>query len=193
MLSSVRASHEVMPDLRDRVWAERIRAGDVAAFEEVFRQLAAPLQVFAAGFVGSAAVAEELVQEIFLALWCQRESLEIRASILTYLYVAARNRAITHLKHEHVVAAWEAASPAVAEERAATVEDDLVEAELSLRVQEAIDRLPERTRQVFTLSRHQNMTYDQIAQALGVSVKTVETQMGRALRILRMHLRPLFE
>jgi RNA polymerase sigma-70 factor (ECF subfamily) len=193
VLDAVRAVGVPTPDLKDRVWAARIRAGDVAAFEAVFRQLAAPLQVFVKGYVGSADVAEEVVQDIFFGLWRQRESLDLRASILTYLYISARNRAISHLKRERVASGWRASTPPPDLDAAPTIDDDLVEAELSVSVQRAIDHLPERTRQVFTLSRHQHLSYGAIAAAMGISIKTVETQMGRALRILREHLGPLCE
>lgn len=180
---------DAVPDLGDRQWVDRIRDGDVQAFETVFRTLAPALCVFVRRLVYSPDVAEDLVQDLFLTLWRQRRTLTVHASLTTYLYTAARNRALNHIKHERVVARWRNAPRPPAEHEQPTLEDALHEAELTLLVQAAIARLPERTRLVFTMSRQQGMTYGQIAKALGVSVKTVETQMGRALRSMRTSLR----
>lgn len=88
----VRTDGDVPPDLNDRQWVERIRAGDIGAFETVFRTLAPPLCVFTRRFVGSAGAAEDIVQDLFLALWRQHETLDVHGSLVNYLYTAARNR-----------------------------------------------------------------------------------------------------
>lgn len=174
-------------DSRDRL-LERVRAGDVAAFEALYRALAPSLCIFARRFVQSEAVAEDIVHDLFLALWQQRASLDVRSSLSTYLHAAARNRALNHLKHERIVARWEDAPHPGSDELQPTVEEGLAESELSMAVQAAVARLPERPRLVFTMSRHQLMTHQQIATSLGVSIKTVETHMGRALRLMRESL-----
>ena len=166
-----------------------MRAGDAGAFEALYRALAPALCVFTRRFVQSTAVAEDVVHDLFLMLWQQRETLEVRGSVSTYLHTAARNRALNHLKHERIVARWESESHPEADDRQPTVEEGLVEAELSVAVQDAVARLPDRPRLVFTMSRHQRMTHQQIADALGVTIKTVETHMGRALRLMRASLR----
>jgi RNA polymerase sigma-70 factor (ECF subfamily) len=178
-------------DLDDRVWIDRIRAGDVDAFEAVFRRLAPALRLFTARYVGSREVAEDVVQDLFLTLWRNRETIELHTSLQRYLFTAARNRALNHLDHERVVRRTrDAVRPPV--EHAPTVEDGLLEAELARGIEEAIAGLPARARLVFTMSREQKMTYDEIARTLGLSVKTVETHMGRALRAIRLHLREFF-
>ena len=171
-------------------WLERIRAGDAAAFEALFRALAPGLCALATRYIGSRAVAEEIVQDLFFDLWTRRAQLEIGQSLTSYLYVAARHRALNHLRRERQAARFRGLSLLVADERdcASPGEAELLDA---LELQEAIERLPTRCRLVFTLSRNQDMSYGEIASALGLSVKTVETQMGRALRSLRERLRHL--
>lgn len=183
-----RAAENLVPDIDSRVWVARIRAGDIDAFETVFRHLAPSLRVFVTRYVDSREVAEDLIQDLFLSIWRQREALELRATLTTYLYTAARNRALNYLKHERVVTRWQRDVPVSAESRPG-IDEDVLEIELALAIQEAIGRLPTRARLMFLMSRQQRMTYVQIAQELGLSVKTVETQMGRALRALRLHLR----
>jgi RNA polymerase sigma-70 factor (ECF subfamily) len=154
------------------------------AHEGVFRDLAPALSVFVTRYVDSAAIAEELVQDLFLAMWVQRATMRIDGSIRTYLFTAARNRALNYLKHERIgerfrVAQLEGIDTS---DPGAPGEADCLTA---LEVQAAMDRLPPRCRLIFTMSRWRGMTYSQIAAALGISVKTVEVHMGRALKTMR--------
>ena len=106
-----------------------------------------------------------------------------------YLYRAVHNRALNVRRHEKVVRAREAqmAEPSFAP----SSDQALLSAETARLVRAAVDKLPERCRLIFTLSREQRLTYAEIAQVAGVSIKTVETQMGRALRSLRASLADL--
>lgn len=171
-------------------WVERIRAGDERAFEALFRALAPGLCVVVTRYVESRQVAEELVQELFFDIWTRRAQLVIEQSITSYLYTAARNRALNHAKRERRVVPWRAAAEAHAAKHdpASPSESELLDA---LEVQDAIEQLPPRCRLIFTLNRQQEMTYGEIAASLGLSIKTVETQMGRALKALRERLKHL--
>lgn len=174
-------------------WIAQIRAGDEAALEAVFRAFAPGLCALAARYVRSRAVAEELVQELFLDLWTRRGQLTIEQTLDAYLCTAVRNRALNHLRREHRLTVWR--EGVVAAERegepgdaSAPTESSLLDA---LELQDAIAHLPARCRLIFTLNRQQEMTYAEIATSLGLSIKTVETQMGRALKALRARLRPV--
>jgi RNA polymerase sigma-70 factor (ECF subfamily) len=171
-----------------------VRDGDEQAFETLFRAYAPGLVVFVARHVRSAAVAEELVQDVFLAVWRARATLAVTEGVGAYLYAAARNRALSHLARERTAvrrlgtAAHRppdagAAPPDLADPRAPR-EDDLL---ALLELQEAVEALPPRCRLVFTMQRQHGMSYGEVAQALGLSVKTVEAQMARALKGLREH------
>jgi RNA polymerase sigma-70 factor (ECF subfamily) len=167
-------------------WIDRIRRGDEAAFERLFRAFAPGLCAFGARYVGSREVAEELVQDLFLTLWRKREELAIEGAVSTYLFTATRNRALNHLHRERRTVAWDPAVIGRIDDASITGEDSLLEL---LDLQDAIERLPARCRLIFTLSRQQDMSYGEIARSLGLSVKTVEVQMGRALKALRAWVR----
>ena len=169
-------------------WVERIRAGDEPAFEALFRALAPGLCALVTRYVGTRAVAEEIVQDLFLELWTRRAELSIDQSIAAYLFTAARNRALNHRKRERRIIDLAPSERPGDVDPTARGEAELLDA---LELQDAIAQLPARCRLIFTLNRHQDLSYTEIASSLGLSVKTVETQMGRALRALRDRLRHL--
>ena len=164
-------------------------AAERAEFERIFRSNYPALVGFGARFTGSVAASEEVVQEVFLALWRQRETMPPAEKVRPYLYRAVHNRALNVMRHERVVRAREGqmAEPSFAP----SSDEALLSAETARLVRAAVDKLPERCRLIFTLSREQKLTYAEIAQVAGVSIKTVETQMGRALRSLRASLADL--
>ena len=167
----------------------RIIRGDREAFELLFREHYASLVRFAEGLVRSREVAEDTVQEVLFNLWRQRETLRVEESVRAYLFRSVRNRALNHLRNERV--RHEAVPHLVNEAPAAAAGDSrVVEGELEQAIRNAVAELPPRCREVFELSRAQGLRYSEIAATLGISVKTVETQMGRALKTLRDRLAP---
>ena len=180
-----------LPDLEPRSsdLAQRIRRGDERALEIIFREHFAGLTQFVERFVRSPDVAEELVQDIFFRIWTKREQLSEIESFKTYLYRAARNQALNFLRRAKLERRWQE-EQGVHEEPSASysADDGATGQELTVAVQEAIERLPPRCREVFLLSRDGGLTYAEIARTLGISIKTVETQMGRGLKALRSAL-----
>lgn len=173
----------------DRELLERLRGseGAEAAFDTIFRTWYAPLVRAAEAMLRDRAAAEEVVQEMMLALWRRRETLEVDESLRAYLYRATRNRALNHLRRQRVEQRGE---PYVADRGAAAPIADaaLGERELAEAIRDAVGSLPPRCREVFELSRAHGLTYAEIATTLEISVKTVEVQMGKALRVLRERL-----
>ncbi len=157
-------------------------------FALLFRERYAELCHFVLQFVRSRPVAEELVQDLFLRIWERRQSWEEELPSRSYLYQAARNRALDHLKHEGIAERASAYQPDKDEALTPDVDQQLDAEDLRTALHTAIEQLPDRTRQVFILCKGHGLTYPQVAEALGISVKTVEAQMGRAFRILRQRL-----
>jgi RNA polymerase sigma-70 factor (ECF subfamily) len=124
-----------------------------------------------------------------LELWRRRGSLAQESSVQAYLFRSTRNRALNHVRHERVERKSE---PELMRqtEMSASAPSQLVEEEIEVALRTAILELPERCREVFELSRTHGLKYAEIATTLGISVKTVEAQMGKALRSLRVKLAP---
>jgi RNA polymerase sigma-70 factor (family 1) len=164
---------------------QAIRQGKITVFEQVFREYYAPLTRFAGGMIKREAEAEEIVQELFFTLWEKRESLSINTSIRSYLYQSTRNRCLNALKHQQVRNRHQ---QEVKYTQASLVQLPEEPSELGDRIQAAIQSLPDRCREVFELSRFEGLKYREIADLLNISPKTVEVQMGKALRELRKQL-----
>jgi RNA polymerase sigma-70 factor (family 1) len=171
----------------DRVWA-----GDESAFEALFREHYHGLAAFAARIVGSDAVAEELVQDVLLRMWEQRERLVITESVAAYLYSAVRNQALYHLRHERVDRRWQedrsADRRAAGGTRLPPTDDRARAAELAAAIERAIGLLPPRCREAYLLRRQHHLSYAEIARVMAIAPKTVEIHIGAALRSLRVSL-----
>jgi RNA polymerase sigma-70 factor (ECF subfamily) len=167
--------------------ARRIRDGDRSAFESLFRALHAPLCEVVDGYVRSQAVAEEIVQELFFVLWGGRDQFPEARSMRAYMFAAARNRAVHHLRHQAVVRRW--LDDPHLEALASRAPDRLLESqETGAAVREAIDRLPPRTRVAFVLWWEYEMSHSEIATAMGISIKGVEKLLATAKAKLRATL-----
>lgn len=176
--------------LTDAELARRIRLGDEQALEVIFRTYYPGLVGFVRRYVKTTEIAEELVQDLFLKLWSRRGSLGEIDSVKTYLFRAARNTALNHLRRRKLEHEWlEKEGTTITEERSLEGDEVVTESEVTAAVRAAVDRLPPRCREVFMLSRDGGLTYGEIAKSLGISIKTVETQMGRALKALRESLK----
>jgi RNA polymerase sigma-19 factor, ECF subfamily len=161
-----------------------LAAGDVHAFESVFREYHAPLCAFADRIVAAPDVAEEIVQDVFASLWRMRSSLRIRTSLRAYLYTAVRNRSLNHTQRSSTEAPLDAA--VTTRLSAGPGPDALTQAaETAELVASAIASLPPRCREVITLRWVHGLSHSEIAETMGISIKAVENQVTRGLRTLR--------
>ena len=155
---------------------------DPVQFEMTYKQFFSMLTGFAFQYVEDTDIAEDIVQEVFSNVWNQSDQIEIRTNIKSYLFGAVRNACLNHLRHQKVerLHAEETARHRTLD-RVAFMEMD----ELQAKVNEALSKLPEKRRQIFELSRFEGKKYHEIAEELKISIKTVETQMSRALKVMR--------
>lgn len=172
---------------------ELIKAGNKVAFDQLFLEYYSYLCNYAFQFLHEKDGAEEVVQDMFFHLWEKRESLEIKSSVKSYLFQSVKNRCLTLLKHVSVREAYKTHN----QENITYQEQQIteLEGELATMIEVAVNELPEERQKVFRLNRYEGLKYKEIAQHLGISVKTVEGQMSKALKFLREELQeylPLF-
>lgn len=176
-------------ELTEQATLTSLRIGDITAFEMLFRTYYQPLCNYAYTFIQDRDEAEEIVQSTFLSVWEKRQTLEIRSAVKPYLYAMVRNACLNVIKHEKIKQQHVAGELALAERSAESVSRTVMASELETRIYEAMEKLPEQCRLIFKLSRFEELKYTEIAEQLSLSVKTVENQMGKALKIMREQLK----
>jgi RNA polymerase sigma-70 factor (ECF subfamily) len=176
-------------DLLEQQVLQTLKEGNESAFEMVFRTYYRPLCQYAYSFLNDRDEAEEVVQAAFINVWDKREQVEIQTSLKAYLYKIVRNSCLNVIKHEKVKQQHVAHEMVHGESMHEGVSQSVISGELEERIAVAMKALPEQCRLVFQLSRFEELKYAEIAGQLGISVKTVENQIGKALKIMREQLK----
>lgn len=165
-----------------------IRQGDEGIFEETFRKYYQSLCNYANSVLKEMDEAEEIVQNLFLSIWEKRADLEITISLKSYLYRAVHNHCLNRIKHLKIREEYQQYATNFYDVSYESVGQTVAKNELELKIEEAIRKLPEQCRLIFKMSRFEELKYHEIANQLGLSPKTVENQIGKALKILRLEL-----
>lgn len=165
-----------------------IKKGDKKAFESLFRSLYSGLCTFATKYVADVDEVEDIVQDVFFTIWMKRNKIHIKQNIDSYLYASVRNKCLMYIQHQKIINKYNNYSIYITNNRN-EVRDDLIEyRELSGIVDKTLDSFPDRMREIFILSRYEGLKYNEIARQLSLSVKTVEANITRALKIFRKKL-----
>jgi len=157
---------------------------DQRAFEELFREYFPPLMAFARKILVDEDDAREVVQKVFINLWEKRKEIDISTSLKSYLFTSVHNRSLNMIRDRKKFSSDEV--PDLGGEW--DVSSQIESMELEEKIRETIASLPEKCREIFELNRFDGLKYGEIAEKLGISVKTVENQMSKALKILREKL-----
>ena len=166
-----------------------IKKGDTKAFESIFKTYYEDLVKYSYQFIQLQAVSEEIVQDVFVSYWERRETVEIKSSLKSYLYRAVKNRTINYIKLQLP----KDQKTSDIDELPIMVIDDSDSSDLSSMhklISSEINKLPVKCRTIFLLSRTEGLSHKEIAEELNLSVKTIENQIGIALKRLRETLRP---
>jgi RNA polymerase sigma-70 factor (family 1) len=158
-------------------------------FHDVFYKQYEPLCRYALSFVKEPHSCEDIVQETFLKVWEKKQNLIGSEELTWYLYTAVRNNCLSFLEKRQKTILGDVPTPETAEMPADFNEPVTSGADFDTLLSRALTNLPPKCREVFVLSRVNGLTYKQIGEALGISIKTVENQMGKALKILRSYIR----
>jgi RNA polymerase sigma-70 factor (ECF subfamily) len=162
---------------------QKLRMGLPEAYEELYGEYFVSLSVYAFKMVSDPEVAKEIVQEYFIYLWDHKQDLNIKTSLKSYLFQSVHNRCINYLKF---LAAEERRREKYSQNLSSdTYHDQLESIEFEKEIYDYIDSLPEQCCRIFKLCRFEQKTYSETAKVLGLSVKTVEVQMGSAFRLVR--------
>jgi len=176
----------------DGLLVDRVRRGDASALELVFRRYGRLLLDVVHGYLAAPDEAEEVVQDLFLWIWEHRQSWTTPAELRPYLLTAVRNRALNRIRHRQVERKLADRlqqphlQPPQGRARAGDALEMVTGDELSGVIAAAVAGLPPRCREVFLLLRHDELSYREVAEALGISPKTVEIHMTRALNAIRV-------
>ena len=167
---------------------EKIKKGDEKAFETLFHKYYGHLCLYATKIIKDDPAAEEIVQDFFVKIWEKREHLNIETSTKNYLFRSVKNLCINYIQHNKTKIRY--AQKVISEtENNYADNDSYPEIELSQIIEESINSLPEKRKEIFRLSRQEGLKYHEIADKLNISIKTVETQITLALKTLRDKLK----
>jgi RNA polymerase sigma-70 factor (ECF subfamily) len=161
---------------------------DERIFEQVFKTHFKNLHAYACTILKDEMLSEELVQNIFFKLWERPGKMNITGSIAAYLYRAVHNESLNHLKHMKVRSKYQVHAVHQMKNETDSASKNIIFKELETKFHHALQELPEQCRTIFQLSRFEELKYREIADRLEISPKTVENQMGKALKLLRMKL-----
>ena len=165
-------------------FASLLQSGDESAFQAIFHEFYVPVCKAVQRFIRDKGIVEDLAQDIFVRLWERREQISITSSLGAYLHRMAVNEALTYIRRQKKFQTNDIADTDIKAEQHSS-DEVMVGNELKDNISAAISQLPPRCQMIFKTSRYEQMTYKQIGEKLDISVKTVENQMGKALKILR--------
>lgn len=167
---------------------KKIRKGDVREFEALFHHYYPGMCSYAETLVKQDGVAEEIVQDVFYNVWKNRAGLRIYASWQSYLFRSVFNNAMMHLRKSKREQSLDENWAATHLESDELLSEEMDAREMSAAMIYTLEGLPERTQEIFRLSRFEGLKYNEIASEMSISVKTVEANMGKALKALRSSL-----
>ena len=172
--------------MNDFLLFAKVRDGDIRAFETLFKRYYEPLCLYSNKVTSNIDMAEEIVQQLFYTLWKDRADLRIVLSVKSYLYRAVRNQSLQYVRHLQVREKYHHSIEDIVSDNHLDTPQDIMEyKELEQQVETALSSLPKRSRDIFRMNRFEGKKYTQIAQELSLSVKTVEAEMSKTLKVLR--------
>lgn len=178
-------------------FVEKLRAGDLASYKQVFDVYYKDLLKYANRFLNDIESSRDLVQEVYCYMWEKRSTLSIESSLDSYLFRAVRNACINQIKRNKLKANYiQEFMLRVNNEDTFSIErksgyDHLVEQDLSKMIESIVESLPVQCGNIFKLSRFKGLKNQEIADMYNISVRTVETQIFKAVKVFREKLQPI--
>ncbi len=176
-----------MNPFEEKTLFETIQQGDEKAFEQLFKSHYAHLCLFATKNIEDEIAAEQIVQDFFVKFWEKRNQLNIESSLKNYLFRSIKNLCLNFIKHNKIRTQY--AQHMISEAEKNNFNDNFIEVDLAKKIEQSIQSLPEKRQEIFRMSREEGLKYREIAEKLKISIKTVEAQMGLAIKTLRDKLK----
>lgn len=165
------------------------QAGDTGAFEILYQKYWRKLYVFARRTTPNAEDAQDLIQDVFAQLWTQKEQIDAGVFSESYLFAIVRNKLLDKIRKQYVREEYVQKILQSSSESDFSTQQTILTNDLNNHLHQAVDVLPEKCREVFQLSRFEQLSVDQIAQKLQISPQTVKNQLSKALQVVRFRLR----
>ena len=172
----------------EKLLVKGLMFGEAKAFRKLFNTYKNDVYAFSMSMLKSKELAEEIVQDVLVSIWESRNKLKIAHAIRPYLYKSVHNRCLNFIRHQKVKQDHQSHEMALVDVKIESASERLELNELKNRVELGMQKLPPACREVFRLSRVEQLSYKEIADFLQISIKTVENQMGKALKIMRSEL-----
>jgi RNA polymerase sigma-70 factor (ECF subfamily) len=180
---------QIIHGISERDLIIRLKDGDQTAFELLFHFYYPGLVVYSAQFIADQDEAEEIVQDFFVRFWQKHQQIIPCDCIKNYFFSAIRNKSLNFLKHKRIEEKYLHEMIELSQYHLAYDTDLYVISDLQEKIKSGIDSLPEQCRKVFIMNRIKGMKNDEIAEELSISKRTVETQISKALKVLRFRLK----
>jgi RNA polymerase sigma-70 factor (ECF subfamily) len=165
-----------------------MKAGNSLAFDAIYRKYAKSIYGFAYGMLKSYEDAENLVQEVFICLWINRQKIKKGSSLKYYLFTVAYHTSISFLRNKAKDNQFKRRLKVLQDKFQEPADSEIEYKELNTRLTLIINKLPEKQKKVFLLHRREGLTYLEISEKLNISINTVETHMARALKSIKQKL-----
>lgn len=169
-----------------------LKQGDIHAFSFLFKKYYKDLVLFGSHFLADKDACEDVVQSVFFKLWQERECLEIKTSMKSFLLKSVQNSCLDILRHNKIINNFEENSQQSSVIDEIDTEEYILYTDLKSHLDIALNKLPENYREAFELNRFEGLKYKEIAQKLDVSERTVEVRIGKAIGLLRQYLKDFF-
>jgi RNA polymerase sigma-70 factor (ECF subfamily) len=176
-------------ETNDLLLFDLVKTANKQAFEKLFRKYYESVSRFVYRYVKDADSAEEITQDLFIHFWENAPAMQIRISLKAYLFTSARNFALNYIRRNKIRKKYHEEVQSIDLLEEMSIESDQASA-FTVLMNQALTALPEKCRVIFELSKYEGLSYDEIAEYLSISKKTVENQITIALHKLREWLRP---
>lgn len=177
--------------IRDKNILRKIQKGDIKSFESLFHRYYPGMCLYARSLVKKDSIAEEMVQDVFYNIWKNRLNFMLTSGWHQYLFKAVYNNSMQYLRKMSRESSFEESHMNEIVSSFTDPSEVYNYEELTININRVLENLPERTGEIFRLSRFEGLSYKEIAEKLSISVKTVEANMGKALRTFRTSLQRL--